>query len=155
MDLQLKNRKAIVTGGSAGIGLAIVKALLAEGASVVVPGRSQAKLDQALPDNDGAVQKVVADLATAEGAATLTQAAPDADILINNLGVYEPKAFTEISDDDWLKMFEVNVLSGVRLSRHYFPRMLAKNWGRVIFMVLHGFPGKAALIFLKKYSLSR
>jgi 3-oxoacyl-[acyl-carrier protein] reductase len=134
MDLQLKNRKAIVTGGSAGIGLAIVKALLAEGASVVVPGRSQAKLDQALPDNDGAVQKVVADLATAEGAATLTQAAPDADILINNLGVYEPKAFTEISDDDWLKMFEVNVLSGVRLSRHYFPRMLAKNWGRVIFI---------------------
>ena len=134
MDLQLKNRKAIVTGGSAGIGLAIVKALLAEGASVVVPGRSQAKLDQALPGNDAAVQKVVADLATAEGAATLIQAAPEADILINNLGIYEPKAFVEISDDDWLKMFEVNVLSGVRLSRHYFPRMLAKNWGRVIFI---------------------
>ena len=134
MDLQLKNRKAIVTGGSAGIGLAIVKALLAEGASVVVPGRSQAKLDQALPGNDPAVQKVVADLATAEGAAALIQAAPDADILINNLGIYEPKAFAEISDDDWLKIFEVNVLGGVRLSRHYFPRMLAKNWGRVIFI---------------------
>ncbi len=134
MDLQLKSRKAIVTGGSAGIGLAIVKALLAEGASVVVPGRSQAKLDQALPVNDAAVQKVVADLATAEGAASLIRAAPDADILINNLGIYEPKAFAEISDDDWLKMFEVNVLSGVRLSRHYFPRMLAKNWGRVIFI---------------------
>lgn len=134
MDLQLKNRKAIVTGGSAGIGLAIVKALLAEGASVVVPGRSQAKLDQALPGNDAAVQKVVADLATAEGATALIQAAPDADILINNLGIYEPKAFAEISDDDWLKIFEVNVLSGVRLSRHYFPRMLAKNWGRVIFI---------------------
>jgi 3-oxoacyl-[acyl-carrier protein] reductase len=134
MDLQLKNRKAIVTGGSAGIGLAIAKALLAEGASVVVPGRSQAKLDQAFPGNDAAVQKVVADLATAEGAATLIQAAPDADILVNNLGIYEPKAFADISDDDWLKMFEVNVLSGVRLSRHYFPRMLAKNWGRVIFI---------------------
>jgi 3-oxoacyl-[acyl-carrier protein] reductase len=134
MDLQLKNRKAIVTGGSAGIGLAIAKALLAEGASVVVPGRSQAKLDQAFPGNDAAVQKVVADLATAEGAAALIKAAPDADILINNLGIYEPKAFAEISDDDWLKMFEVNVLSGVRLSRHYFPRMLAKNWGRVIFI---------------------
>jgi 3-oxoacyl-[acyl-carrier protein] reductase len=134
MDLQLKNRKAIVTGGSAGIGLAIAKALLAEGASVVVPGRSQAKLDQAFPGNDAAVQKVVADLATAEGAAALIQAAPDADILVNNLGIYEPKAFADISDDDWLKMFEVNVLSGVRLSRHYFPRMLAKNWGRVIFI---------------------
>jgi 3-oxoacyl-[acyl-carrier protein] reductase len=134
MDLQLKNRKAIVTGGSAGIGLAIAKALLAEGASVVVPGRSQAKLDQAFPGSDAAVQKVVADLATAEGAAALIQAAPDADILVNNLGIYEPKAFAEISDDDWLKMFEVNVLSGVRLSRHYFPRMLAKNWGRVIFI---------------------
>jgi NAD(P)-dependent dehydrogenase (short-subunit alcohol dehydrogenase family) len=134
MDLQLKNRKAIVTGGSAGIGLAIVKTLLAEGASVVVPGRSQAKLDQALPGNDAAVQKVVADLGTAEGAATLISAAPDADILINNLGIYEAKAFTEISDEDWLKIFEVNVLSGVRLSRHYFPRMLAKNWGRVIFI---------------------
>ncbi len=132
--MQLKNRKAIVTGGSAGIGLAIVKALLAEGASVVIPGRSQAKLDQALPGNDASVQKVVADLGTAEGAAALIHAAPDADILINNLGIYEPKSFAEISDDDWLKIFEVNVLSGVRLSRHYFPRMLAKNWGRVIFI---------------------
>ena len=134
MDLQLKQRKAIVTGGTAGIGLAIVKALLAEGAHVVVPGRSQAKLDQALPGDDGAVQKVVADLGTAEGAAALIAAAPDADILVNNLGIYEPKPFAEISDDDWLRLFEVNVLSGVRLARHYFPRMLAKNWGRVIFI---------------------
>ena len=134
MDLQLKNRKAIVTGGSAGIGLAIVKALLAEGASVVVPGRSQAKLDQALPGNDAAVQKIVADLATAEGAAALIRAAPDTDILINNLGIYEPKAFAEISDDDWLKIFEVNVLSGVRLSRQYLPGMRERNWGRVVFV---------------------
>lgn len=134
MDLQLQQRKAIVTGGSAGIGLAIAKALLAEGASVVVPGRNQAKLDQAFPGNAAAVQKVVADLGTAAGAAALIQAAPDADILVNNLGIYAPKAFAEISDADWLNIFEVNVLSGVRLARHYFPRMLAKNWGRVIFI---------------------
>jgi len=133
MDLKLANRKAIVTGGSAGIGLAIVKSLLAEGATVVVPGRSKAKLDQAIPDGAN-VQKVVADPATAEGAATLIREVPDADILINNLGIYEAKPFAEISDDDWLQMFETNVLSGVRLSRHYFPRMLAQNWGRVIFI---------------------
>jgi NAD(P)-dependent dehydrogenase (short-subunit alcohol dehydrogenase family) len=133
MDLKLANRKAIVTGGSAGIGLAIVKSLLAEGASVIVPGRSKTKLDEAIPD-DTNVQKVVADLATAEGAAALIHAAPDADILINNLGIYEAKPFAEITDDDWLQMFETNVLSGVRLSRHYFPRMLARNQGRVIFI---------------------
>jgi NAD(P)-dependent dehydrogenase (short-subunit alcohol dehydrogenase family) len=133
MDLKLANRKAIVTGGSAGIGLAIVKSLLAEGASVIVPGRSKAKLDEAIPDAAN-VQKVVADLATADGAAALIREAPDADILINNLGIYEAKPFAEISDDDWLQMFETNVLSGVRLSRHYFPRMLAQNRGRVIFI---------------------
>lgn len=133
MDLKLANRKAIVTGGSAGIGLAIVKSLLAEGAFVIVPGRSKAKLDEVIPDGAN-VQKVVADLATAEGAATLIREAPDADILINNLGIYEARPFAEISDDDWLQMFETNVLSGVRLSRHYFPRMLAQNWGRVIFI---------------------
>jgi NAD(P)-dependent dehydrogenase (short-subunit alcohol dehydrogenase family) len=134
MDLQLNKRTAIVTGGTAGIGLAIVQALLAEGASVIVPGRSQAKLDQALPGDNPAVRKVVADLATAAGAAALIEAAPDADILVNNLGIYEPRPFAEISDEEWLKIFEVNVLGGVRLSRHYFPRMLAKNWGRVIFI---------------------
>jgi 3-oxoacyl-[acyl-carrier protein] reductase len=133
MDLKLANRTAIVTGGSAGIGLAIVNSLLAEGVSVVVPGRSKAKLDQAIPDGAN-VRKVVADLATAEGAATLIREVPDADILINNLGIYEAKPFAEITDDDWMQMFETNVLSGVRLSRHYFPRMLAKNWGRVIFI---------------------
>ncbi|HEY0198179.1 MAG TPA: SDR family oxidoreductase [Rhodanobacter sp.] len=133
MDLKLANRKAIVTGGSAGIGLAIVKSLLAEGATVVVPGRSKAKLDQAIPDGAN-VQKVVADLATAEGAAALIREVLDTDILINNLGIYEAKPFAEISDDDWLQMFETNVLGGVRLSRHYFPRMLARNSGRVIFI---------------------
>jgi NAD(P)-dependent dehydrogenase (short-subunit alcohol dehydrogenase family) len=134
MDLQLDNRSAIVTGGTAGIGLAIVHALVAEGVHVVVPGRSQAKLDEAFPDSDASVRKVVADVATAEGVAALTAAVPEADILVNNVGIYEAKAFAEIDDADWLKLFEVNVLSGVRLSRHYFPPMLAKDWGRVIFI---------------------
>jgi 3-oxoacyl-[acyl-carrier protein] reductase len=134
MDMQLKDRTALVTGGSAGIGLAIVETLLAEGARVIVPGRSQAKLDQAFPGNPAGLQKVVADLATAEGADSLIAAVPDVDILINNLGIYEVKAFADITDADWQKIFEVNVLSGVRLSRHYFSRMLQKNWGRVIFI---------------------
>jgi 3-oxoacyl-[acyl-carrier protein] reductase len=134
MDLQLKGRKAIVTGGSAGIGLAIVDALLAEGASVAVPGRSRKKLDEAFPGNPAGLSKVVADLATSEGASALIAAVPDADILINNLGIYEARPFADISDEDWLKIFEVNVLGGVRLSRHYFPRMLQKNWGRIIFI---------------------
>jgi 3-oxoacyl-[acyl-carrier protein] reductase len=133
MDLKLAQRTAIVTGGSAGIGLAIVKSLLAEGAHVIVPGRSKAKLDAAMADAPN-VRKVVADLATAEGAATLIREVPDVDILINNLGIYEMKAFAEITDDDWLQLFETNVMSGVRLSRHYFPRMLARNDGRVIFI---------------------
>lgn len=134
MDLKLKGRKAIVTGGSAGIGLAIVEALLAEGVEVVVPGRSGAKLDKALPGDNPAVHKVVADLATADGARTLIEAVPDADILVNNLGIYAARPFAEISDAEWMSIFETNVLSGVRLSRHYFPRMLAQDWGRVIFI---------------------
>lgn len=134
MDMQLKNRSAIVTGGSAGIGLAIVEALLAEGVSVVVPGRTQAKLDQAFPTRPVGLRTVVADLATASGAADLIAAVPDADILVNNLGIYEAKPFADITDNDWLNIFEVNVLSGIRLSRHYFPRMLKQDWGRVIFI---------------------
>ncbi|WP_260706171.1 SDR family NAD(P)-dependent oxidoreductase [Edaphobacter flagellatus] len=133
MDLQLKGKTAIVTGGSAGIGLAITKALAAEGVTVTVPGRSKEKLDKALAGISN-VKGVVADPGTAEGAASLIQQVPDTDILINNLGIYEPKPFAEITDADWLRLFEVNVLSGVRLSRHYFPRMLERNWGRVIFI---------------------
>lgn len=134
MDLQLGGRKALVTGGSAGIGLAIVQTLLAEGAQVVVPGRSRAKLDRAFPDDDDALVKVVADPATAEGAAALIAAVDEVDILVNNLGIYEARPFAGISDEEWLRIFEVNVLGCVRLSRHYFPRMLARDWGRVIFV---------------------
>jgi NAD(P)-dependent dehydrogenase (short-subunit alcohol dehydrogenase family) len=133
MDLQLKGKTAIVTGGSAGIGLAITKALAAEGVTVTVPGRSKEKLDKALAGLSN-VKPIVADPGTVEGADDLIQQIPDTDILINNLGIYEPKPFAEIADADWLKIFEVNVLSGVRLSRHYFPRMLERNWGRVIFI---------------------
>jgi 3-oxoacyl-[acyl-carrier protein] reductase len=134
MDLKLKGKTAIVTGGSAGIGLAIARALIAEGVAVVVPGRSQKKLDQAFDQERLPVTKVVADVGTQEGAAALIAAVPDTDILVNNLGIYEAKPFAQIPDEDWLKLFEVNVMSGVRLSRHYFPKMLKKNSGRVIFI---------------------
>lgn len=133
MDLKLKGKTAIVTGGTAGIGLAIVKAFIAEGVKVTVPGRTRAKLEKALNGLSG-VQAIVADVATAAGAVSLIQQVPDTDILINNLGIYEPKSFAEITDNDWISIFETNVLSGVRLSRHYFPRMLERNDGRVIFI---------------------
>lgn len=133
MDLKLKGKTAIVTGGSAGIGLAIVKALAAEGVTVTVPGRTQAKLDTALRGLTN-VRGIEADVATAEGAQSLIEQVTATDILVNNLGVYEPKAFADITDDDWLRIFETNVLSGVRLARHYFPAMLQRNEGRVIFI---------------------
>jgi len=134
MDLQLKGKRAIVTGGTAGIGLAIVKAFVAEGVPVVVPGRNLAKLKESLAAMGESVKAVEADVATKDGAAALIREVADIDILVNNLGVYEPKPFAEISDEDWLRIFEVNVLSGVRLARHYFPGMLQRNWGRVIFI---------------------
>lgn len=133
MDLQLKGKTAIVTGGSAGIGLAIAKELAAEGVSVTVPGRTKEKLNKALTGLSH-VRGIVADVATAEGVELLIQQVPDTDILVNNLGIYEPKPFAEITDADWLRLFETNVLSGVRLSRHYFPRMLERNHGRIIFI---------------------
>jgi len=139
MDLQLSGKTAIVTGATAGIGLAIATTLAREGVSVTITGRSGDKLDAAVQRIAAAapgsrVTAVVADQSSAEGAARLIEAQPDADILVNNLGYYEAKPFAEITDEDWLRMIEVNVMSGVRLSRHYFPRMLQKNWGRVIFM---------------------
>jgi len=134
MDLQLKGKTALVTGATAGIGLAIARTLAAEGAHLIIAGRSQANLDAAATDIGGNVRAVLADPATAEGAATLTAALPDVDILVNNLGIYESKEFGEITDDDWRHFFEVNVLSGARLSRHYLPGMLARDWGRIIFI---------------------
>lgn len=136
MDLKLNGKTALVTGSTAGIGLAIAERLAAEGAEAVITGRSQAKLDAAAEQvgKAGKVRAILADPATAEGAAALIDAVPDVDILVNNLGIYEAKPFAEISDADWHHLFEVNVVSGARLARHYFPRMLARDWGRVIFI---------------------
>jgi NAD(P)-dependent dehydrogenase (short-subunit alcohol dehydrogenase family) len=139
MDMQLKGRTAIVTGATAGIGLAIARSLAREGVSVTITGRSLDKLDAAASEiivaaPGSEVRTVLADQSTTEGVAALIDAQPDTDILVNNLGFYEAKAFAEITDEDWLRMIDVNVMSGVRLSRYYFPRMLQKNWGRVIFM---------------------
>jgi NAD(P)-dependent dehydrogenase (short-subunit alcohol dehydrogenase family) len=132
MDLQLKGKKAIVTGGSAGIGLAVARVLAEEGVEVSIPGRSQKKLDRAIESLHGLVHGVETDLGMAEGAKRLIEQVPETDILVNNLGVYESNNFVDITDDDWLRFFEINLLGGIRLARHYFPGMLRRNWGRVI-----------------------
>ena len=139
MDLQLTNKKTLVTGSTAGIGFAIASLLAQEGASVVVNGRSQQRVDDALQrvrseNKNAQVTGIAADLGTKEGVALLTGQLTAVDILVNNLGIFEPKLFPEIPDEDWLRFFEVNVLSGVRLSRFYLPKMLQKNWGRIVFM---------------------
>lgn len=138
MNLQINGKTALVTASTAGIGLEIARKLAQEGAEVVITGRKQAKLDQAVQDIHASggevVRGVLADAATAEGAAVLRSAVPEVDILVNNLGIYEIKSFTELSDADWLRYFETNVLSGVRLAREYFPGMLKRNSGRIIFI---------------------
>jgi len=137
MNLQLENKTALVTGSTAGIGLEIARSLALEGASVTITGRSAAKLEAAAADiarSGKTVQTVLADVATADGANQLIAAVASVDILVNNLGIYEAKPFTDITDADWLQLFETNVMSGVRLSRAYFPQMIAKNWGRIIFI---------------------
>lgn len=138
MDMQLDGQSALVTGGTAGIGLAIARALAAEGAKVIITGRSRSKLDAAIADiGAGARHKIVglaADAASVAGVAEIVAAVPTVDILVNNLGIYESKAFAEITDADWQNLFDVNVMSGVRLSRAYLPGMIARNQGRVIFI---------------------
>ncbi|MEO8319720.1 MAG: SDR family oxidoreductase, partial [Bradyrhizobium sp.] len=138
MDMQLNGKRALVTGATAGIGLEIARKLAAEGAKVIVTGRDRAKLDAAIADlrASGAkdVSGIAADAATEAGAAAILKAQPQVDILVNNLGIYESKGFTETSDDDWRRFFEVNVMSGVRLARNYMPAMLKQNWGRIIFI---------------------
>jgi len=133
MDLDLKGKKALVTGSTAGIGLAIATVLVKEGASVVINGRTRQRVDDAVRAS-GAAEGVAADLGTAEGAREMIARVPEVDILVNNLGIFEPKPFEEIPDEDWYRFFEVNVLSGVRMSRHYIGPMRQKNWGRIVFI---------------------
>jgi NAD(P)-dependent dehydrogenase (short-subunit alcohol dehydrogenase family) len=133
MNLQLQQKKALVTGSTAGIGLAIASALAREGASVIVNGRTEERVAAAVKiilqrAPDTRVSGVVADLSSAAGAEGLCRQVPETDILVNNLGIFEAKPFADISDEDWWCIFEVNVMSGVRLSRHYLPTMFRKNW---------------------------
>ncbi|BCJ91138.1 oxidoreductase [Terrihabitans soli] len=138
MDLHLTGKTALVTGSTGGIGLEIARKLAVEGAKTIVSGRSKDKVEAAVAGIKASggkdVTGIVADITTADGAAKTIAAAKEVDILVNNLGIYESKPFTEISDADWLKFFDVNVLSGVRLARAYFPQMLKKDWGRIIFI---------------------
>jgi NAD(P)-dependent dehydrogenase (short-subunit alcohol dehydrogenase family) len=139
MDLKIKDRTALVTGSTAGIGFAIAQGLAQEGARVTITGRTQAAVDRALKQIRNAVPSakadgVAADCATADGAQKVFKHLPAADILVNNLGIYERKPFFEIPDADWQRMFGVNVMSGIRFSRHYAPAMVQKAWGRILFI---------------------
>jgi NAD(P)-dependent dehydrogenase (short-subunit alcohol dehydrogenase family) len=139
MKIDLSGKTALVTGSTAGIGNAIAKGLAATGASVVVNGRNQAKVDAAVDAIAKAVpgarvRGIAADVSAAAGCKALLAALPEVDILINNAGIFEPKNFFEIPDEDWSRFFEVNVMSGVRLSRGYMQGMLKRNWGRIVFI---------------------
>lgn len=139
MQIDLTGKTAIVTGSTAGIGLATAQGLARAGATVVVNGRSQGSVDKAVAAvitavPNAVVRGVAADVGTAAGCAALIDAEPVSDILINNVGIYGPQDFFDTPDDDWTRFFEVNVMSGVRLSRAYLPDMLQQDWGRVIFI---------------------
>jgi NAD(P)-dependent dehydrogenase (short-subunit alcohol dehydrogenase family) len=139
MKIDLTGKTALVTGSTSGIGHAIARGLASAGATVAVNGRTQAKVDAAI----AAIAKlapgarargVAADVSTAAGCNALVAALPEVDILINNAGIFEPKGFFDIPDEEWNRFFEVNVMSGVRLSRAYMPGMLKRNWGRIVFI---------------------
>ncbi|PYO05993.1 MAG: oxidoreductase [Candidatus Rokuibacteriota bacterium] len=139
MNLKLADKTALVSGSTKGIGFAIASGLAREGARVIVNGRSdkavvEAKnqIDQTVPD--ARIESFASDLSTAAATETLLQRFPRVDILVNNLGIFEPKPFEDIPDEDWRRFFEVNVLSGVRLSRAYLAGMKQRNWGRIVFI---------------------
>jgi len=139
MNLGLQGKLAVVSGSTAGIGFAIAAMLAQEGARVVINGRTEVRVTAAVEKirqrmKGAELIGVVADLGTAAGVSAFVKQVPEADILVNNLGIFEVKPFLEIPDADWLRFFEINVLSGVRLTRHYLAGMLEKNWGRVIFI---------------------
>jgi NAD(P)-dependent dehydrogenase (short-subunit alcohol dehydrogenase family) len=139
MIIDLTGKRAIVTGSTAGIGFAIAAGLAESGAAVVINGRSQASVDAAAARlaarfPRAKIEGVAADVATASGAAAFLDRCGDADILVNNLGIFEPKPFEEITDDDWHRFFDTNVLSGIRLSRHVLAGMRQRNWGRIVFI---------------------
>jgi NAD(P)-dependent dehydrogenase (short-subunit alcohol dehydrogenase family) len=139
MDLQLTDKRALVSGSTKGIGLAIAMALAREGARIVINGRTEASVAAARSEILGSVPKAkiegfAGDLGTAQAAELLGKKVPSVDILVNNLGIFEPKPFEEIPDDDWRRFFEVNVLSGVRLSRMYLSGMKERGWGRIVFI---------------------
>jgi NAD(P)-dependent dehydrogenase (short-subunit alcohol dehydrogenase family) len=139
VDLKLGGKVALVTGSTAGIGFAIAESLAREGAHVYINGRTQKRVDAALAairaHAAGAkVDGIAADMSSSAGTEAVIAKLPAADVLVNNVGIFEPKPFAEIPDADWFRFFEVNVMSGVRLSRHYLAGMLKKNWGRIIFI---------------------
>jgi len=139
MELGLAGKRTLITGSTAGIGFAAALGFAREGACVILNGRTEARVAAArarlLVAVPGAqVDTVAADLSTAAGAAAVTGAVPEVDVLVNNVGIFEPKPFEQIPEEDWLRFFETNVMSGVRLCRHYFPRMLAANAGRIVFV---------------------
>jgi NAD(P)-dependent dehydrogenase (short-subunit alcohol dehydrogenase family) len=139
MHIELKSHTAIVTGSTAGIGRAIAEGLARAGASVVINGRTQERVDAALHEMrvllpNAKLSGVAADIATPEGCAALIAQVPDTDILVNNAGTARPNNFFDQTDEEWLDLFQLNVLSSVRLSRHYIPKMTARRWGRVVFI---------------------
>ncbi|MEA2992650.1 MAG: hypothetical protein QOD40_1570 [Alphaproteobacteria bacterium] len=137
MIIDLSGKRAIVTGSTAGIGFAIARGLAGSGAAVVINGRSDKTVDAALARlrkdfPQATIDGVAADLSV--GVADFIKRAGEADILVNNLGIFEPKPFAEITDADWHRFFDTNVMSGIRLSRHYLPPMVARGWGRIVFI---------------------
>jgi len=139
MNLELDGKRALVTGSTAGIGFAIAEGLAREGAEVIVNGRQEERVERAIQSiltshPQAKVEGLAANLGNADGVRAAVERLPEVDILINNMGIFEPKPFEEIPDDDWLRFFEVNVMSGVRLSRSYLPGMKTRNWGRIVFI---------------------
>lgn len=139
MDLKLEDKIVFISGSTAGIGLAIAKRFLSEGARVIINGRTKDSVDKGVDELKSSVENskisgIFADFSKVDDVNKLISELPEVDILINNAGIFEPKPFADIPDEDWFRFFEVNVMSGIRLSRHYFPNMIEKNWGRIIFI---------------------